>query len=160
MGLNVATTSSSNDVPSILFKLSNARPTSASSQTEAHRTRHPQTLKVSFPLLPPNTKKTRVEMKEKKPSVVRFSRTARRFRALVPPLPVILNIPESKMYQDLVEMEQKLDWTITRKRAEIQDAVARPTKVCLSFPSPFVHGENRTLTPHVHFWDEWMDGLK
>ncbi|CED83878.1 SWI/SNF transcription activation complex subunit [Phaffia rhodozyma] len=53
---------------------------------------------------------------------------SKRFRAHVPPLPVILNIPESRMYQDLVQMEQKLDWTITRKRAEIQDAVARPTK--------------------------------
>ncbi|KIY65666.1 SWI/SNF complex 60 kDa subunit, partial [Cylindrobasidium torrendii FP15055 ss-10] len=33
---------------------------------------------------------------------------------------------DSKMYQDLLEMERKLDWTITRKRVEIQDTLARP----------------------------------
>ncbi|EIW74788.1 SWI/SNF complex 60 kDa subunit [Coniophora puteana RWD-64-598 SS2] len=32
---------------------------------------------------------------------------------------------DSKMYRDLVEMERKLDWTISRKRVEIQDALAR-----------------------------------
>ncbi|KAL7408971.1 hypothetical protein BDY24DRAFT_404835 [Mrakia frigida] len=47
----------------------------------------------------------------------------------LPPLPALLSIPESKMYADLVEMEQKLDWTITRKKVEVQDAVGRPVKV-------------------------------
>ncbi|KAJ8516988.1 hypothetical protein ONZ45_g5755 [Pleurotus djamor] len=42
---------------------------------------------------------------------------------------VILQSPafaeDSRMYQDLLEMERKLDWTIMRKKAEIQDALAR-----------------------------------
>jgi hypothetical protein len=29
------------------------------------------------------------------------------------------------MYQDLLEMERKLDWTMTRKRVEVQDALGR-----------------------------------
>lgn len=29
------------------------------------------------------------------------------------------------MYQDLLEMERKLDWTMMRKKVEIQDALAR-----------------------------------
>ena len=33
------------------------------------------------------------------------------------------------MYQDLLEMERKLDWTMTRKRVEVQDALARPHTV-------------------------------
>ncbi|KAH7882708.1 hypothetical protein F5I97DRAFT_1939301 [Phlebopus sp. FC_14] len=32
---------------------------------------------------------------------------------------------ESKMYQSLLEMERKLDWTMMRKRVEVQDALAR-----------------------------------
>ncbi|CAA7262676.1 unnamed protein product [Cyclocybe aegerita] len=47
---------------------------------------------------------------------------------------VILQNPEfaqdSKMYQDLLEMERKLDWTMMRKRAEVQDALGRtPTTI-------------------------------
>lgn len=32
---------------------------------------------------------------------------------------------DSQMYQDLLAMERKLDWTMMRKRAEIQDALVR-----------------------------------
>ncbi|KAI9454270.1 SWI/SNF complex subunit [Russula earlei] len=32
---------------------------------------------------------------------------------------------DSQMYQDLLEMEKKLDWTIMRKKAEVQDALGR-----------------------------------
>ncbi|ESK90328.1 swi snf and rsc complex subunit ssr3 [Moniliophthora roreri MCA 2997] len=42
---------------------------------------------------------------------------------------VILQNPEfaedSKMYQSLLDMERKLDWTMTRKRVEIQDTLSR-----------------------------------
>ena len=45
----------------------------------------------------------------------------------------LLHAPEytvdSQMYQDLVNMERKLDWTITRKRTEVQDALSRPMTV-------------------------------
>jgi len=48
---------------------------------------------------------------------------------------VILQDPDfaqdSRMYQDLLEMERKLDWTMMRKRAEIQDALSRNPTVCL-----------------------------
>lgn len=32
---------------------------------------------------------------------------------------------DSRMYQDLLEMERKLDWTTMRKKVEVQDALAR-----------------------------------
>ena len=35
------------------------------------------------------------------------------------------------MYQDLLDMERKLDWTMTRKRVEVQDALSRNPTVCL-----------------------------
>jgi len=36
------------------------------------------------------------------------------------------------MYQDLLEMERKLDWTMTRKRVEVQDALARSHTVSVA----------------------------
>ncbi|KAH9012860.1 SWI/SNF complex 60 kDa subunit [Lactarius deliciosus] len=46
---------------------------------------------------------------------------------------IILSDPQlsvdSKMYQDLLEMEKKLDWTIMRKKAEVQDALGRTASV-------------------------------
>jgi SWI/SNF-related matrix-associated actin-dependent regulator of chromatin subfamily D len=36
------------------------------------------------------------------------------------------------MYQDLLEMERRLDWTMMRKKVEVQDALARNPTVCLS----------------------------
>jgi SWI/SNF-related matrix-associated actin-dependent regulator of chromatin subfamily D len=33
------------------------------------------------------------------------------------------------MYQDLLEMERKLDWTMTRKKVEVQDALVRTPTV-------------------------------
>ena len=45
----------------------------------------------------------------------------------------ILQNPEfaqdSQMYQDLLEMERKLDWTMMRKRVEVQDALGRTPSV-------------------------------
>ena len=40
---------------------------------------------------------------------------------------------DSKMYQDLLEMEKKLDWTIMRKKAEVQDALGRTASVRTTF---------------------------
>ncbi|KAI0312225.1 SWI/SNF complex subunit [Amylostereum chailletii] len=33
---------------------------------------------------------------------------------------------DSKMYQELLDMEKKLDWTVMRKKAEVQDALGKP----------------------------------
>jgi hypothetical protein len=42
---------------------------------------------------------------------------------------VILQNPDfaedSQMYQDLLEMERRLDWTMMRKKVEVQDALTR-----------------------------------
>jgi len=35
------------------------------------------------------------------------------------------------MYQSLLEMERKLDWTMTRKKVEVQDALSRTPTVGL-----------------------------
>lgn len=37
------------------------------------------------------------------------------------------------MYQDLVEMERQLDWTVSRKKVEVQDALGRTMTVCAFF---------------------------
>ncbi|THV05288.1 SWI/SNF complex 60 kDa subunit [Dendrothele bispora CBS 962.96] len=62
---------------------------------------------------------------------------------------VILQNPEfaedSKMYQSLLDMERKLDWTMTRKRAEIQDALSRnptTTRTLRLFLSHTVSGQS------------------
>lgn len=44
------------------------------------------------------------------------------------------------MYQSLLEMEKKLDWTMTRKRVEVQDTLARNPTVCLSLTRIMLHG--------------------
>ncbi|KAI0070675.1 BAR-domain-containing protein [Panus rudis PR-1116 ss-1] len=60
----------------------------------------------------------------------------------------ILNSPyyavDSQMYQDLLQMERKLDWTMTRKKAEVQDALGRTlttTRTLRIFLSHTVSGQ-------------------
>ncbi|KAH9980570.1 SWI/SNF complex subunit [Russula compacta] len=51
---------------------------------------------------------------------------------------------DSQMYRDLLEMEKKLDWTITRKKAEVQDALGRTastTRTLRLFLSHTVSGQ-------------------
>jgi len=51
---------------------------------------------------------------------------------------------DSRMYQDLLEMERKLDWTMTRKKVEVQDALARnptTTRTLRIFMSHTVSGQ-------------------
>lgn len=43
---------------------------------------------------------------------------------------------DSQMYQDLLDMEKKLDWTIMRKKAEVQDALGRTASVSTSLLLP------------------------
>ncbi|KAJ3743180.1 SWI/SNF complex 60 kDa subunit [Lentinula detonsa] len=64
-------------------------------------------------------------------------------------LNVILQNPDfaedSQMYQSLLEMERKLDWTITRKRMEIQDTLSRnpaTTRTLRIFVSHTVSGQS------------------
>lgn len=38
---------------------------------------------------------------------------------------------DSAMYRDLLQMERKLDWTMTRKRVEVHDALQRIIPVSL-----------------------------
>ena len=46
---------------------------------------------------------------------------------------------DSKMYHDLLEMEKRLDWTMTRKKVEVQDALGRPMTVSIGFPQRKTH---------------------
>lgn len=39
---------------------------------------------------------------------------------------------DSQMYQDLLNSERKLDWTIARKRTEVQDALQKQVPVSLT----------------------------
>jgi len=62
---------------------------------------------------------------------------------------VILQDPDfaqdSRMYQDLLEMERKLDWTMTRKRVEVQDALARTPTVSRLFATLVYASLNASL---------------
>lgn len=58
------------------------------------------------------------------------SQPERKFRPPMPPPHLLASlVPESKMFKDLIEMEQRLDWTMLRKRAEVNDALGRVVKV-------------------------------
>jgi hypothetical protein len=50
---------------------------------------------------------------------------------------------DSKMYQDLLDIERRLDWQMMRKKAEIQDTVGRP----LTVRPPSRPSEACALTP-------------
>ena len=52
------------------------------------------------------------------------------------------------MYQDLLDMEKKLDWTIMRKKAEVQDALGRTASVSTSLllPWPYQKGFSTQTT--------------
>ena len=39
--------------------------------------------------------------------------------------------PDSQFYQELLQMEKKLDWTMMRKKVELQDALGRPMHVSI-----------------------------
>lgn len=60
---------------------------------------------------------------------------------------------DSQMYQDLLNMEKKLDWTMTRKRVEVQDALGKPMTVsplsrqCANIYSGV--GQDNKNTPHL-----------
>ncbi|EIN05710.1 BAR-domain-containing protein [Punctularia strigosozonata HHB-11173 SS5] len=66
----------------------------------------------------------------------------------------LLNNPafaeDSKMYQDLAEMERRLDWTVSRKKVEVQDALGRTMTI------------NRTLRlflSHTVSGQTWQTGV-
>ncbi|KAJ6533357.1 SWI/SNF complex 60 kDa subunit [Mycena sp. CBHHK59/15] len=60
---------------------------------------------------------------------------------------------DSQMYQDLLGMERKLDWTMMRKKAEIQDALVRApttTRTLRVFMSHTVSGQSWQTTPDLN----------
>jgi len=65
---------------------------------------------------------------------------------------------DSKMYQDLLEMERKLDWTMTRKKVEVQDALVRTPTVRIyvwrhssSTHTPSDYSDSTNIfEPHCH----------
>ncbi|KAI9638968.1 putative chromatin remodeling-related protein [Dioszegia hungarica] len=58
---------------------------------------------------------------------------ARRPKQQRPPLPpphiLASLVPDSPAFLDLLKVEQKLDWTLLRKKAEINDAMGKPIRV-------------------------------
>ncbi|GHJ86730.1 hypothetical protein NliqN6_3132 [Naganishia liquefaciens] len=51
-------------------------------------------------------------------------------RPPMPPPHVLASlVPESAMFEELLKMEQKLDWTILRKKAEVTDAIGKPVRI-------------------------------
>jgi SWI/SNF-related matrix-associated actin-dependent regulator of chromatin subfamily D len=53
---------------------------------------------------------------------------------------------DSKMYQDLLDVERHLDWQMMRKKAEIQDTLGRPSTVrAIELAESSVHMPTLTL---------------
>ena len=48
---------------------------------------------------------------------------------LPPPHVLATLVPDSPAFAELIKIEQKLDWTLLRKKAEINDALGKPTRV-------------------------------
>ncbi|TFY76960.1 hypothetical protein EWM64_g7050 [Hericium alpestre] len=73
---------------------------------------------------------------------------------------------DSQMYQDLLDMEKKLDWTMMRKKAEVQDALGRSATVRplhLSLVSPALMDMQTTRTlrlfvSHTVSGQAWQTG--
>jgi SWI/SNF-related matrix-associated actin-dependent regulator of chromatin subfamily D len=54
-------------------------------------------------------------------------------RPPLPPSHILQNlVPDSPAFVDLIKVEQKLDWTLLRKKAEINDTLGRPVRVSLT----------------------------
>jgi len=70
-----------------------------------------------------------------------------------PPLPpphiLASLVPDSPAFVDLMQVEQKLDWTLLRKKAEINDALGRPVRVSyrLDTPQPVLRIPLENLIP-------------
>lgn len=54
------------------------------------------------------------------------------------------------MYQDLQDMEKKLDWTIMRKKAEVQDALGRTASVSVTFISAWAMSSDSLTADNTH----------
>ncbi|ODN72925.1 hypothetical protein L202_08340 [Cryptococcus amylolentus CBS 6039] len=58
---------------------------------------------------------------------------SRRTKHTRPPLPpphvLAALVPDSPAFLELMKVEQKLDWTLMRKKAEVNDALGKPTRV-------------------------------
>ncbi|MDA4806457.1 hypothetical protein NY486_11230, partial [Enterobacter hormaechei] len=48
---------------------------------------------------------------------------------LPPPHVLQALVPDSPAFTELMKIEQKLDWTLLRKKAEINDALGRSTRI-------------------------------
>ena len=54
------------------------------------------------------------------------------------------------MYQDLQDMEKKLDWTIMRKKAEVQDALGRTASVSINIISAWAMSNDYPTADNTH----------
>lgn len=73
----------------------------------------------------------------RRPHVDLHFRVIRKQRPPMPPPHVLASlVPESAMFEELLKMEQKLDWTILRKKAEVTDAIGKPVRVSTGNSAP------------------------
>jgi hypothetical protein len=54
------------------------------------------------------------------------------------------------MYQELQDMEKKLDWTIMRKKAEVQDALGRTASVSINLISVWAMSNDYPTADNAH----------
>ncbi|EIW71550.1 hypothetical protein TREMEDRAFT_42914 [Tremella mesenterica DSM 1558] len=77
--------------------------------------------------IPPQTQGDAKKRVEPDPDQIRRTKQPR--PPLPPPHILASLVPESVAFNELLDVEAKLDWTLMRKRAEINDTLGRPVKV-------------------------------
>ncbi|KAK8849647.1 hypothetical protein IAR55_004982 [Kwoniella newhampshirensis] len=79
---------------------------------------------------PPNPSGPGSELKRRPEGDPESTRRLKHPRPPLPPPHVLASlVPDSPAFTELMKIEQKLDWTILRKKAEINDALGRPQRV-------------------------------
>ncbi|ODO08498.1 hypothetical protein L198_00228 [Cryptococcus wingfieldii CBS 7118] len=64
-----------------------------------------------------------------RPKLTREERKKHTRPPLPPPHVLAALVPDSPAFLELMKVEQKLDWTLMRKKAEVNDALGKPTRV-------------------------------
>lgn len=77
-----------------------------------------------------------------------LSRSKQSRPPLPPPHVLSTLVPDSPAFTELMKVEQRLDWTLIRKKAEINDALGRPIKVGANEVA-LIAGQKDTTSVHL-----------
>lgn len=81
------------------------------------------------------------------------TRDSKQYRPPLPPPHVLATlVPDSPAFAELMKIETRLDWTLLRKKAEINDALGRPVRVRAILVNQavlLIHWTGQTSSPRV-----------